>query len=107
MVDNTKGILIITGCTVLTAMGQYFLKLGLKNYLLLFFGLCFYGVSLLLLLLALRFGELSVVYPFISLSYVWVTLISIFLLGESATPGKTLGVGFILFGVVLITGGSR
>src|SRR3712207_7394559 len=40
------------------------------------FGYSLYAVSTMLLVLALRKGQLSLLYPIISLTYVWVTLLS-------------------------------
>jgi len=39
-------------------------------------GYSLYGLSTILLVLALRDGELSILYPVISLTYVWVTVLS-------------------------------
>ena len=110
--NNFLGIVIIFICTIFTAIGQYFLKKGvtdfrfffpdiLFNYQLLL-GLVFYGLGMILLIFALKFGELSVVYPVFSLSIVWTTLISVFFLSESLKLHQYGGVLFILAGVVLI-----
>jgi len=55
---------------------------------------------------ALRGGDLSVLYPFVSLSYIWVMLLSIKMLGEKMTKLKWLGILLIISGVSLIGLGS-
>jgi uncharacterized membrane protein len=51
---------------------------------------------------ALQGGELSVLYPLVSLGYVWVCLLSIRFLGERMNSVKWTGVAFIVAGVALI-----
>lgn len=70
-------------------------------------GLSLYGIFTLLLVLALRDGELSTLYPIISLTYVWVTFLSVWLFGESMNPFKALGVATIVFGVALLGKGGK
>jgi drug/metabolite transporter (DMT)-like permease len=50
----------------------------------------------------LRDEELSVVYPVISLTYVWVAGLSIWLFGESVNLPKILGVLVIVAGVAVL-----
>lgn len=45
--------------------------------------------------------ELSFAYPFTSLSFVIVFILSILLFGEGYNWGKILGLAFIIFGVIL------
>jgi drug/metabolite transporter (DMT)-like permease len=60
-----------------------------------------------LLVLALRRGELSVLYPIIALTYVWVTILSPMFFGDVINPYKVAGVALIVLGVSLIGLGSR
>ena len=52
---------------------------------------------------ALSRFELSFAYPFMSLSFVLVTLLSVWLLGESFTVHKALGVSLIVAGTALVS----
>ena len=70
-------------------------------------GYCLYGINTVMLVLALREGELSVLYPIIALTYVWVTLVSYVHLHEPPNVFKNLGVTAIIAGVVVISRGSR
>jgi uncharacterized membrane protein len=68
----------------------------------LFAGVALYGVGTVLFIPALKGGELSVLYPFVALSFVWVSLLSVKFLGETMNKFKWAGVAFIIIGVSLI-----
>ena len=59
-------------------------------------------MSTLLLVLALREGELSLLYPVISLTYAWVTIVSVLYLGETMNPFKFAGLCVIVAGVAML-----
>ena len=65
-------------------------------------GLSLYGFSTILLILALRDGELSLLYPVISLTYVWVTIMSVMVFHETINILKIAGVAIICIGVALL-----
>jgi drug/metabolite transporter (DMT)-like permease len=65
-------------------------------------GGCLYLVSTVPFLIAVKYGELSVLYPFVSLSYVWVVLLSVLFLKEKMNLWKWLGIVFIIVGVSFI-----
>ncbi|MFX0145874.1 MAG: EamA family transporter [Candidatus Hodarchaeota archaeon] len=65
-------------------------------------GYSLYGISTILLVLALRDGELSILYPVISLTYVWVTFLSVMFFKESLNLFKILGVFIIVAGVTVL-----
>ncbi len=70
-------------------------------------GYALYGVNTLLLVLALREGELSTLYPIIALTYVWVAVLSYTLLGESPGLLKDIGIALIVAGVAVLGRGER
>ena len=82
--------------------GFYTLMSGLINMRLLSGILC-YGLSLLFWLYVLSKIELSRAYPLVSLGYVFTLLLGHFLLNESVTCNKIIGVFFILVGVYFIS----
>jgi len=112
---NLKPILLVIACTVFTSLGQIFWKLGVNGFLLsevftnfnLILGFVFYGIGLILLVMALKFGDLSLLYPFIALSFVWVALMSHFFLAEKLNLIKGLAIIVIIAGVSLIGYGGR
>jgi drug/metabolite transporter (DMT)-like permease len=59
------------------------------------------------LVLALRDGELSRLYPIIAMTYVWVTLLSYTLLHEPPNWYKNIGIAIIVIGVAVIGRGSK
>jgi len=61
-----------------------------------------HACNALLLILALRDGELSVLYPIYSLSYVWVILLSMYFFHDQLNPWKVGGVLLVMAGVGLL-----
>ena len=125
--NRFKGNIMVVGCTVLGAAAQMLIKRGttmmpplydaaagsvmsqapmiawkILSNVPLFGGLACYGISTILLVLALRYGELSVLYPIIALTYVWVSILSVGLLGETLNVFKVLGLVFIVLGVAVL-----
>ena len=72
-----------------------------RNYYLIA-GLLFYGLGTVLFIPALRGGELSVLYPLVASTYVWVSLWSIKFLKEKMNKYKWVGVGLVVLCVVFI-----
>jgi uncharacterized membrane protein len=77
----------------------------LKNYYVIF-GCVLYALSSFIFIPALRGGELSVLYPLVSLSYIWVAILSAKFLGEKINSTKIAGIALIIIGVSLIGIGS-
>ncbi len=109
-------IISVMLATLLTATGQFLFKLGTANLTLgwdlfqnwyLIGGFAIYGISAAILVISLKYGELSVLYPVISLSFVWVNIISFEFLGEELTSFKWAGVSLIILGVTCIGFGSK
>ena len=112
-----KAIVLVLLCTVLGAGAQLLLKVGsrtvetdslwstawsMASNLPLILGLSLYGLSTVLFIHALRNEQLSLLYPLISLTYIWVTIVSVALLGESLSVWKVAGVMVIVSGVALL-----
>ena len=112
-----KAIILIVFCTIFTSIGQVLWKIGANRLQIDFFslitnyplilGFVSYAIGTILLLMSLRLGELSVLYPFISLSFIWVSLLSIAFLGEVMTSLKWASIILIIMGVSLIGVGSK
>lgn len=104
-------------CTLFTSFGQVFFKLSSRNFEFdimrlitnywLYPAFIFYFVGALILVIALKKGELSIVYPMISMSFIWVTLISVFYLNESFALNKIQGMFLIVCGISSIGLGSK
>ena len=115
--SHRKAILLVFSCTVLGAAAQILMKIGMSHFVPevaaivtnvpLIAGYSLYGINTLMLVLALREGELSMLYPIIALTYVWVTLLSYLLLGEPANLYKNLGIVTIVIGVAVLGRGGK
>jgi drug/metabolite transporter (DMT)-like permease len=105
--------------TLIAAIGQTYMKAGAAklsdkislDVLIadtpLQIGLVLYCAGALLVVLALRHGELSVLYPIISLSYVWVAILAVAIFHESITISKAAGIAAIIGGVSILGGGKH
>ena len=62
----------------------------------------FYVVSMAMWILALSRVQVSIAYPMLSLGYVMTALAAWWLFGEALNPIKIIGIGVIIFGVVLL-----
>ena len=83
---------------------------GLMGYvtsLPLFGGYCLYGLNTVLMVFALRDGELSILYPIIALTYVWVTILSVIFFHESLNLFKLLGIAVVVTGVAVMGRGGK
>jgi len=107
--------LVLVG-SVIGSFGAAFLKSGsamLKDgfwrilNLRLAAGVALFLLSSVFFILGIRRGELSVLYPMVSLGYVWTLLWSRLFFGESFTPQKFVGLGLILLGVFFVGLGSK
>ena len=108
-------IFLVLFATLIGAFGAIFLKKAsssfsfkiaflLNKYLLI--SLIFYGVSMILYLIALKYGELSTLYPIVATTYIWVSLLSQRFLGEKMNKFKWFGIAFIILGVLFLALGS-
>ena len=65
-------------------------------------GYALYGVFCLVMIWALRRGDLSRIYPILSLAYVWVAVLSYFIFHEPIQPLKLAGISTVMLGVALL-----
>ena len=107
-----QSIALMFACTVLGAAAQVLIKTGANTLsranpwamltnVPLVSGYALYGLMTVMFIFALRDEELSFVYPIISLTYVWVTGLSVWLFHEVMNPFKILGVMTIVAGVAV------
>ncbi len=105
-------------CTVFGAAAQVLIKAGANTLTSnnplamlhsahLLAGYCLYGLNTVLLTLALRDGELSILYPVISLTFIWVMFLSLVFFRESISLPKVLGVLVIVVGVAVLGKGGK
>jgi multidrug transporter EmrE-like cation transporter len=115
---------MVLGCTIFAGLAQIMMKFGaghpmpsvvpahpatlwpfalalLGNFPLVA-GYALSACNALLLIMALREGELSVLYPVYSVSYVWVILLSMYFFHDQLNAWKAAGVLLIMSGVALL-----
>lgn len=98
------------------SFGALFLKMGaghlsrslksLLNNWRLALGVFLYLLSSVFYVIGVSKGDLSVLYPMVSLGSIWTLVWSKMLLGEKLTPPKFVAVGMILAGCALLGLGS-
>ena len=93
---------------VFLKMGAAHLKRGLRHILnvQLAVGVGLFLLSSVFFVLGIRHGELSVLYPMVSLGYVWTLFWSRLFFHEAFTRQKFLGLGLVLVGVFFVGLGS-
>lgn len=101
---NKIGILLMMVSSICVCFGQLFWKISSNNNAMgyLFVGFFLYGVGAIIMIIAYKFGSLSVLQPMLSLNYVLSLIIAQAILGESITTLKFIGVVIIIIGVILI-----
>jgi len=105
--NNLRGILMMVISALLVSFGQMFWKMFHTDGLwALILGFVLYACGALVMIVAYRYGSLSVLQPILCLSYVFAIFIAIFLLNEQITPMKLAGIIIVIFGVVMIAGGD-
>jgi drug/metabolite transporter (DMT)-like permease len=119
--SRRQSIALVFLCTLLGAAGQVLIKTGAKTSavaaswttlhgvwanlyamgtnLNLIGGYGLYAVMTVVFIFALRDEELSILYPVIALTYVWVAGLSVWLFGETMNVSKFLGILAIVAGV--------
>jgi multidrug transporter EmrE-like cation transporter len=109
--SRRQAIAMVFGCTILGAAGQILIKLGANTLTHttsplamltnppVFSGYVLYGLMTVLFIFAIRDEELSILYPVISLTYVWVAGLSAMVFHESLGWLRIAGVATIMVGV--------
>lgn len=87
--------------------GQLFWKLSATSgYDAMMIGFLLYSVGALMMIIAYRFGSLSVLQPMLSINYVLGMFIGYYFLGEQINVINVIGVVAIIGGVIAIAGGD-
>jgi len=116
MTTPLSSMLLVMSASLFGSFGAVFLKLGaepMKNgfqHILnwkLAMGIALFLGSSVPFVMGIKHGELSVLYPMVSLSYVFAMLWSKLFFGEKISPGKLTAVAIILAGVICIGIGGR
>jgi undecaprenyl phosphate-alpha-L-ara4N flippase subunit ArnE len=99
-----KGILIMFLSVLCVSVGQIFFKLApLWGISITIAGIVVYFIAFYLTLVAYRFGRMSILFPLSALSFVMTTFVGVFFFSEVLTLRQTVGLAFILLGVLLVS----
>lgn len=112
-----SSILLVLFASFVGSFGTVFLKAGadklertvrgvLTNWRLAV-GIMIFLTSFGMYTVAVKSGELTILYPMVSLGYLWTLIWSRIIFKEPLTRNKFLGVGMILIGVVVLNLGNR
>ncbi len=117
MTTPLSSILLVFAASVIGSVGMVALKAGANRLPPGLLGILFSwrvatGVALFLLssvfyVLGIRHGSLTVLFPMVSLSYVWGVLLARLLFHEPLNRSKIMGLLLLLTGVVFIGLGNR
>ena len=115
MTTPVSSMALVLGGSVIGSVGSVFLKAGamamrgfsglLTNWKLAL-GVITYLASSVLFVKGMSHGELSVLFPMVSLSYICSLIWSRLLFQEAITKSKIYGIGMILVGIVCLGLGS-
>ncbi len=110
-------ILLVLLASFVGSFGAVFLKGGadklernlmriLLNWRLLV-GIGFYLASFIIYTMGIRNGELTILYPMVSMGYLWTLLWARMIFQEPFTRDKVAGIGLILCGIVILNLGNH
>ena len=117
MATKAWAIGLIILCTIFTSTAQVFYKFGanrlelnlisLITNLPLITGMMLYIIAAVIMIAAFKGGEVSVLYPIIATSYIWVSLMSVYFFNESLNLFGWIGIFMVICGVTFISLGSK
>lgn len=112
-----SSILLVFTASFIGSFGAVFLKAGAgrlhRNLISLVSnwrlgaGVAMFLISSYFFVLGVREGELTILYPMVSLGYIWTLFWSRLFFGEPLTRNKFVGLGLILTGIVFLSLGNR
>ena len=111
-------IVLIIATTIFVTIAQYFFKIAAElTYVFtypeilslwpLLAGFVSYGIGAVLMIAGFKGGEVTVLYPIVATSYVWVVLMAAFVFGESLTALKIIGSLVLVLGISFVAFGSK
>jgi drug/metabolite transporter (DMT)-like permease len=117
MKTHISSICLVISATIVGSLAGLSLKLGVDMPTLsimniatnkkLLLGLFLHAVGVFVFFLALRGGELSVLTPFESLTYIWTILLARYVLHERIGHLKLFGIALIVIGVTVVGLGNK
>ncbi len=106
MKTQSRGIVLMIISAFATCIGQLIWKLSSingTNLLYMAIGFALYGTGAMLMIIAFRFGEVSVLQPMLSIGFVFSLLLAVMVLHEKIDPQKMIGILFIVCGIIALS----
>ena len=117
MKTSMFSIVLMIICTLFTSTAQILYKIGAGRLTLdifsiitnwhLIIGIILYTIGAILMIIALKGGEVTILFPIITLSYIWVNIGSKYFFNEELNMFKWLGIGALVIGIMLINPGGE
>jgi multidrug transporter EmrE-like cation transporter len=117
MPTKTWAIWLMVLTTIFTSIAQVLYKLGANKLqfnlisiitnIPLIAGMALYILGAVIMIIALKGGEVSALYPVIATSYIWVSLLSMYFFNESLNLLRWTGIFIIIAGIISISIGSK
>lgn len=102
----TTAIILICVAATLSSLSQVFWKLGemttIQGILILVLGLLISGGGMVLMMIAFRYGEVSILQPMMSLGFALSIFFGNIFFGETITTNKIIGTVIIIIGAALL-----
>ncbi len=108
-------MLLVVTASVIGSFGAVFLKFGSLNLELTFMGMlrnwrlalgiALYLLSSVFFMAGIKNGELTILYPMVSLGYIWTMIWSRIVFKEPITQYKVMGLAMIIAGIAVLNMG--
>jgi multidrug transporter EmrE-like cation transporter len=106
-------IILATICnSIATILNKHIINnsiFSIKSFILnpyIYLALFIFFLSYVMVIISIKLVDLSIIYPTLSLSYIWITIIAYFLFNELITFSKVFGMISIILGIIFINLGD-
>jgi len=107
-------MLLVALCAILTAYAHVLWKfvvhkdiIGMLSSWQLWAGFFLLGFGAAILITSFKYGDVSVLYPIIATSYIWVIILSWYYFSEPINTYKLISVAGIVLGITILGKGSK
>lgn len=104
--SNIKiGILLMLVSSICTCTGQLLWKLAatsVQALLIYFLGLMLYGIGAVVMIVAFKFGEMSILHPMLSVGFILSLFLGAIFLDEIISWKSIVGIVLILIGMIFL-----
>ncbi len=112
MKTPVSSMMLVLAASVIGSFGAVFLKFGAMNLELtamgmirnwrLALGIALYLLSSAFFMAGIKNGELTILYPMVSVGYIWTMIWSRLIFKEPITRYKVIGLGMIILGIAVL-----